>query len=460
MSGKNNKKPAVAVNNMDALHIRLGEISEQCTDIQNVADAEQRQLTADEMTQLENLRKEFDSVEKEINVRVEASKMESRIATLNAPNRRVSQPEGAGTDGEPAPASRITGGLPVGASKSTLGFRNLGEWGRAANQMRLGKPDPRILNAPSLFGSEGVNEDGGFAVPPDFRQNILKLVMGEDSLAAMCDNQTTNSNSLSLPLDSVAPWDSTAGVQADWIGEGATITQSKPKFGAMETKTHKLGALVPVTEELLADASSLNQWLMSKVPEKFTSVMNEAIVNGDGIGKPKGILNSAAKVKVDAVAGQGNGTVKMQNVVDMWARAYGRMRQRAVWLINQDVEPQLQTMVVPGTSPAFPAYLPPGGLAGNPYATLFGRPVIPTESAAALGTEGDIILFIPDQYLFVTKGGGIRTDVSMHLYFDTDHLAFRFVIRVGGQCYWPAPLARRNGSNTLSPIVTLESDRA
>jgi hypothetical protein len=47
----------------------------------------------------------------------------------------------------------------------------------------------------------------------------------------------------------------------------------------------------------------------------------------------------------------------------------------------------------------------------------------------------------------------------MHLYFDTDHLAFRFVMRIGGQSYWPSAIARKNGSNTLSPIVTLNSTR-
>jgi hypothetical protein len=53
----------------------------------------------------------------------------------------------------------------------------------------------------------------------------------------------------------------------------------------------------------------------------------------------------------------------------------------------------------------------------------------------------------------------MRTDVSIHLYFDTDHVAFRFIMRLGGQSYWPAPIVRQNGSNTLSPIVTLNSSR-
>ncbi len=77
----------------------------------------------------------------------------------------------------------------------------------------------------------------------------------------------------------------------------------------------------------------------------------------------------------------------------------------------------------------------------------------------ALGTEGDIILFDPTQYLTVLKAEGMRTDVSIHLYFDSDHTAFRFIMRVGGQSYWPAAISRQYAANTLSPIVTLSSTR-
>ena len=57
------------------------------------------------------------------------------------------------------------------------------------------------------------------------------------------------------------------------------------------------------------------------------------------------------------------------------------------------------------------------------------------------------------------KAGGMRSDVSIHLYFDSDQTAFRFIMRVGGQSYWSAAITRQNGSNTLSPIVTLNSTR-
>lgn len=463
---KKKTEAAQPTNTIEQLHIKLGELAENSKVIQNVADSEMRALNADEMKSLDELKQEFDKVENEIRARAASNEMDDRIRALSQPGRRASVPDDLPTDepagdqpAQPRAALSLTGGLPVGTSKSTFGFRSLGEWSMSARRTSFGKPDPRILNAPTTFGSEGVSEDGGFAVPPDFRQNIMKQILSEESILSMCDQQTTSSNSISLPLDTTTPWQTSGGVVPQWVGEGGTIAQSKPKLGALETKLHKLAALVPITEELMQDVSSLTSWLTSKVPEKFTSFINDVIINGDGVAKPLGMMNSACKVTVAAEASQGANTVVAKNVMNMWARAYGPLRRNAVWFINQDVEPQLQALVMPGTSPNFPAYLPPGGLSVAPYATLLGRPVIPIESCAALGTEGDIILAIPNQYLVALKGGGIKTDVSMHLYFDTDHTAFKFVMRIGGQSYWPAAISRKNGSNTLSPIVTLNSSR-
>ncbi len=467
MSIKNQKKTttsaAAPANAIESLHLRLGEIAEESKVIQNIADAESRPLSVEEMNNLDELKVEFNNLENEVRARATTNEFTDRLAALAQPNQRRAQPADLEQEEEvaPTPRQRVTGGLKVGTTKGSFGFTSMGEWTLAAMRSKAGKMDQRIMNAPTTFGSEGINEEGGFAVPPDFRQAILKTILSEESLLSMCDQQTTTSNSLSLPLDHVSPWNTSDGVQAQWVGEGGTITGTKPKLGSLDTKLHKLAALVPVTEELLEDAPALSRWLTSKVPEKFTSAINEALINGNGIGKPVGMLNAACKVTVTASANAAANTVKAQNIVDMWARAYGPMRRNAVWLINQDVEAQLQTMVMPGSSPSFPAYLPPGGLANAPYATLLGRPVVPIEACQALGTEGDIILAIPNQYLTVTKGGnsGLRTDVSMHLYFDSDHTAFRFIIRVGGQSYWPSSIARAHGSNTLSPIITLNSTR-
>ncbi len=449
----------------EVMNQRLLDIAARCTEIQNVADTERRAMNDEELEELNGLNAEFDNIERELKTRATAATMNDRIAAFAQPQPRLTNDAGGGED-EPEqprrrPAGSITGGMLAGAKKGTHGFRNMGEFALAAKAAKLqpGSTDDRLKNAPTTYGSESVNEDGGFAVPPDFRTAIMQRVEGEDSIFSMVDVQPVSGNKLSLPQDSEAPWDTSQGIQFNWVGEGKVIPQSKPKLDDLEMKLHKLAALVPLTDELVEDAPALSSWLMRKAPEKLTSVLNNVIIDGDGIAKPMGMLRSGSKIAVSS--NSGTGKVTAADISAMWGRLYAKLRGRAVWLINQDVEAQLQMLVMPGTNPSVPLYVPPGGFSERPYATLLGRPVYSFEAMKEVGTEGDIMLVDPSQYLAGIKGGqsGLRTDVSMHLYFDTDHLAFRFIMRVGGQSYWKTPIARQNGGNTLSNIITIESDR-
>jgi len=103
------------------------------------------------------------------------------------------------------------------------------------------------------------------------------------------------------------------------------------------------------------------------------------------------------------------------------------------------------------------AYLPPGGLSGSPYASLMGRPMIASEACATVGDVGDLIFVNLGAYLTITKSGGIRSSSSIHLWFDQDLTAFKFTMRIDGRPWLSAPIARKNGSNTLSSMVVVET---
>jgi HK97 family phage major capsid protein len=85
----------------------------------------------------------------------------------------------------------------------------------------------------------------------------------------------------------------------------------------------------------------------------------------------------------------------------MWARLWARSRGNAVWYVNQEIEPLLYTLKIGDK----PVYIPAGGLSEVPYATLFGRPVMPLEQCSAVGEVGDILLADLSQYLLIDKGG-------------------------------------------------------
>jgi len=49
-------------------------------------------------------------------------------------------------------------------------------------------------------------------------------------------------------------------------------------------------------DELLEDAAALENWLTTYVPQELRFKVEDAVMNGDGVGKPYGVLNSTALV--------------------------------------------------------------------------------------------------------------------------------------------------------------------
>lgn len=453
---------------LDGLRDELVTLSDQAKNIQAKADAEKRGLSDDEDKELNSIFARFEVVESEIERRESIAEIEAKT---RQPAGRQTAPNDPGedADGNPTPAAKLrrpanyrVPAVPKDAGDvGRHGFRSFGEFAqsvKSAVRAAPGSIDPRLVaNAPTTASTEGTGADGGFAVPPDYRAAIMQKVMAEDNLLTRTDQLTSSSNSITLPKDETTPWQTSGGILANWEGENGQITQSKVNLGQDTIRLNKLAALVPVTEELLEDASALSSYITRKTPEKFAFKINDAIVNGTGVGMPKGILASDALVTVTKESGQAADTLNFHNVVNMWARLYGPCRQNAVWLVNQDIEPQLLGMSFPGTGTTVPVYLPPGGLSASPYGSLMGRPVIPTQACQTLGDKGDILLVDLKQYMTAMKTGGIRAEVSMHLWFDYDTTAFRFIMRVAGLPWWGSAISPKNGANTLSSFVALEA---
>lgn len=452
------------------LRDRLLDLQEQGQSVQNLADAEKRDLTEEEQEELKRIYTKFGEIEEQIELRqtlkAQADRLSKTLALKAEKQDPLPQNRAPAEDYVPqnhrrqAPRVEI---LEDPSMRGRWGFRSFGEFASSVRAAVRGSIDPRLVrNAPTTVSTEGVGADGGYAVPPDFRQSIMEKVMGEASLLPRTDQITTGSNSITFPADETTPWQTSGGVLAYWEGENSQLTQSKIALKTKTLRLNKLTALVPVTEELLEDAPTLDGYLRRAVGKKFDFALNLALMRGTGAGQPQGIMNAGCLVTVAKETSQLADTVVAENIFKMWSRLYGPSRANAVWLIHQDVEPTLQTMVVKVLNVAGsenvgggPVYIPPGGLSGAPYATLMGRPVIPTEACETVGDLGDIVLADLSQYMTAIKSGGVRTDVSMHLWFDYDTLAYRFIFRVGGMPWWNTAIDPRDGSNTRSCFVTL-----
>jgi HK97 family phage major capsid protein len=399
------------------------------------------ELNETETAQLATLETEVDALETDVaalDKEIATEEKLARRATLFGSTARV--PQFSVTTDEPNPA--LTGG-----------FRNLSEFAVAVrNQIVGGANDPRLNAAPSNYEQNQGTAGEGFLVPTEYRQQIWSLVFAENDLLSLCNPEPTNSNAISIPKDETTPWGST-GVQATWRSEASQLTASKFTATGTIVQLHELYAFVLATSELLDDAPRLNNRLTVQAARAIKWKASEAVAFGDGNGKPLGFMNAGCLVTVAKDSGQAAKTLSLNNVLTMYSRLLF-MGGNPVWLANADTLPQLAQLTVGNV----PAWLPLNQpVAGDPRQGIFlGRPLMFNEHMQTLGTLGDIAAADLTGYALATKaGGGIDFAASIHLFFDYNMQAFRWIFRLGGQPYLSAAVTPAKGSNTKSHFVAL-----
>ena len=341
-------------------------------------------------------------------------------------------------------------------------FTSFGEYLQAVRAASGSTPqvDKRLYSIKAQLGlNEGIPSEGGFLVQTDHVTELLRKVYELGALASRVRKLPVSANANGLTINAVAETSRATGsrwggVQAYWLHEAGTKTPTDPEFRQMQLRLKKLIGLCYSTDELLQDTTALESVIMQAFSEEFAWMVDNAIYRGAGVGQPVGITGHASTVVVPAEAGQVATEILPRNIQNMYSRMWARSRSNAVWVINQDVEPALHSMVQTVGVGGSVAYMPAGGLSASPFATLYGLPVIPIEQASTLGTVGDIALIDLSQYLMIDKGG-MQSAQSIHVAFTTDQSAFRFVYRCDGQPTWNTVLTPANGTNTLSPFVQL-----
>ena len=337
-------------------------------------------------------------------------------------------------------------------------FRSLGEQLLAVRNASInGSVDPRLYRAATGL-SEVVPSDGGFLVQTDFSNELLQQLNATDVLASRCRRITVSGAANSIKINGVDETSRAStrfgGIVGYWKDEAASKTASAPKFRNIELNLKKLIGLCYATDELLQDATALEGFIRQAFASEFGFKRDDAIINGSGAGQPLGILNAGCTVSVTKETGQKAATIVAENIIKMYSRIFAGSLGNAVWLVNQDTLPQLYTMSLAVGTGGAPIFMPAGGLSQSPYNTILGRPVLPIEQCATLGTVGDIIFADLGGYILAEKGG-LQSDMSIHVKFDTDESVFRFVMRLDGQPERATALTPYKGSNTLSHFVTL-----
>lgn len=343
--------------------------------------------------------------------------------------------------------------------EKTGGFANIGEFSKSvvlfSSRMPLDK-DPKIAASKKALMETRVGGDGGILVPPEYSNSLFKMAEEKSAIWSRATKLPVQGNSISLPsISNYSNADDTyyGGVKNYWVQEGATGTEVQPKFDMIQFRLHDNMTLIPITNDLLQDSPVTIAPLIEMMASNAIALsMDNVMINGDGVGKPQGILNANCKLSIAKEGGQSAKTIVANNIIKMFSRFNMSYLNGAIWLLNQTVLPQLLPMnIASGTAGAL-VYMAPGGLSASPMGSLLGIPNQYSQFCKTLGTEGDIILCNPSQYLAVDKAGS--AEWSKEVYFIYNKSLLRVMYRADGQMWQNKVFQPANG-DTLSPVVTL-----
>lgn len=355
----------------------------------------------------------------------------------------------------------------VGVDRASLdpngGFARAGDFLMAVKNASLGMHDPRLSNLASVPGvvSSGTSgKDGGFAIPVNQSSEIWSLAKNSTVLLPLTQNiEIEKGYSMAFPKDETTPW-SPSGIKAYWQNEGAAALASKVELGLDTINLHTLTILVPITNQMMESGAAMETYLSDIIAPAMGWKIDSSILGGTGIGQPKGCIGgNSALVTVAKETGQAAATIVAQNIAKMRSRMVAGSLKDSVWVGNPDILPALEGMTIG----QIPIFLPMGtGVREGGFdGVLYGRPLILSEFAEALGKSGDLSLLNLKGYRTVTRVGGFQTATSIHLFFDANAMAFRVTFYLGGGPILSQPIPAPTGksSNTRSFFVTL-ADRA
>lgn len=342
-----------------------------------------------------------------------------------------------------------------GAAADKLGFNSLGEFARAIWHKQ--PPRTEAMQA-KLAGLKEITNayssidpaTGGFLIPETMRSEILSLALEQSIVRSRATVITMQSLTQSVPFVDVTTHVGSlfGGMVWYWTPESGTIQTSEAKFGRVKLEANKLTGAAAVPNELFQDAPALTSWLTAAIPQGLAFYEDDAFLNGNGVDKPLGVLQGPAVVSVTRdVASE----VNTSDIVNMYSRMLPQSLGRAVWVVNQTVLPSLLTLTIDvGTGGSAVGIV---NIAGSPFMTILGRPILITEKVPALGTASDIN-FIDFGYYLLGDRQAVSIESSSHNRFLEDETSLKVIERVDGRPWMQSAITPKNGS-TLSPYVRL-----
>lgn len=169
---------------------------------------------------------------------------------------------------------------------------------------------------------KGNDANGGYLVPEEYDRRLID-VLDEENIMRTLGTTITTSGEHKINIAATKP-------AAAWIEEGAAIQFSDATFGQKLLDAHKLHVAIKITDELLYDnAFNLENYIITQFGKALANAEEDAFLNGDGTGKPKGLFQDA-EVGVTTSAA----SITSDNIIELVYSLKRPYRKNASFIMN------------------------------------------------------------------------------------------------------------------------------
>lgn len=372
----------------------------QMREISDGAEAERRDLTAEETQAYERQSTEFDA----LGTRIE--RLEREAGLTDQLSRTV-----APSDGEGVVKDRHTDEPVTQRASYTRAFEALVRARGHAEQL------PPEQRAELVVGTDA---QGGFLVPDEFFRQIVAKAQEVSNVRQLATVITTAENG-----DVLIPKEG-GFVTVTWMAEGAAYTESEPTFAQVVLKAYKAGLIAKVSDELIDDSAfDILGFLANRLGIAFGKETNKQYVNGasGSTTTPKGVVNKAST----GVTAAANNAITADEVIDLFHSVIDPYRSNGVWLARDATIKAVRKLKETTNQ-----YLwQPGLQAGQPD-SLLGRPVLVTPDVPAMATTAKSLVFGDLSGYWIRDVSTLNVKVLSELYAANGYVGVRADLRTDG----------------------------
>ena len=365
-------------------------------------------------------------------------KMEQDVMNLGKEIERLERQAAIDAELSKATSTPLTGkpGAKMGKDETEKTGRASDEYkGSFWNAMRVKAPMPSVLNALQ----EGTDSEGGYLVPDEFERTLVEALEEENVFRTLAHVIKTSSGDRKIPV--VASKGS-----ASWVDEEGAYQESDDAFSQVSIGAYKLGTMIKVSEELLADSVfDLEAYISKEFARRIGAREEESFFNGDGKGKPLGILAATGGAEVGVTAASAT-AITADEVIDLFYSLKAPYRKNAVWLLNDATVKQIRKL-----KDSTGQYLwQPSLVAGTPD-TILGRPVKTSAFMPTAAAGAKTIAFGDFKYYWIADRQGRTFKKLSELYAANGQVGFMGTQRVDGKLILPEAikvLQQKSGSGS------------